>query len=310
MAGLRISLLGRLCVRRDELVIEGTHANKIWEFFCYLLLHQDHPHPREVLAAMLWGNSPTAQSKKYLRQALWQLQSCLNSQGSPAGDRLLQIEPDWVLLNSKADFWLDVAVFEQAFNLAHGVTGRDLDSQQARALREAVELYRGDLLEGWYQDWCLYERERLQNIYITILEKLMDHCEAHREYETGLGYGERILRCDRAREGTQRRQMRLQYLAGDRTAALRQYQACVDALEAELGVKPDKSTTLLYEQIRADYLSLTPSPPAAAPPADGKTDSLSKVLGTLKQLNLILNDVKRQIAQEIQTVEQILQDRR
>ena len=51
-------------------------------------------------------------------------------------------------------------------------------------------------------------------------------------------------------------------------------------------------------------------PPAAVTPADGKTDSLSKVLGTLKQLNLILNDVKRQIAQEIQTVEQILQDRR
>jgi DNA-binding SARP family transcriptional activator len=309
VAGLRISLLGRLCVQRDTLVIEGTHANKIWEFFCYLLLHQDHPHPREVLAAMLWGNSPTAQSKKYLRQALWQLQSSLNSPNGSAQQRLLQIEPDWVLLNSKADFWLDVAVFERAFNLAQGIAGRDLDSQRASALRDAVELYRGDLLEGWYQDWCLYERERLQNLYITILEKLMDHCEAHREYETGLRYGERILRCDRAREGTQRRQMRLQYLAGDRTAALRQYQSCVEALEEELGVRPDKSTTLLYQQIRADYLSMN-LPPAAITPADGKTDSLSKVLGTLKQLNLILNDVKRQIAQEIQTVEQILQDRR
>jgi DNA-binding SARP family transcriptional activator len=309
VTGLRISLLGRLCVRRDDLTIEGTGANKTWEFFCYLLLHPDHPHSREVLAALLWGNSPTAQSKKYLRQALWQLQSYLNPLACPADRRLLLIEPDWVLLNSKSDFWLDVAVFERAFNLAHGIAGRDLDDETASALREAVDLYRGDLLEGWYQDWCLYERERLQNLYIAILEKLMDHCEAHREYETGLGYGERILRSDRSREGTHRRQMRLQYLAGDRTAALRQYQCCAEALEEELGVKPDKSTTLLYEQIRADHLGTNPARAEALPP-DAKTDVLSTVLGNLKHLSFILNDIKHQLTQEIQTVEKILHDRR
>jgi len=40
-------------------------------------------------------------------------------------------------------------------------------------LQEAVRLSYADLLEGWYQDWCLYERERLQNIYLLILDKLM-----------------------------------------------------------------------------------------------------------------------------------------
>jgi hypothetical protein len=40
----------------------------------------------------------------------------------------------------------------------------DLNEAQAQLLKDAVNLYCGDLLEGWYQDWCLFERERLQSI--------------------------------------------------------------------------------------------------------------------------------------------------
>jgi two-component SAPR family response regulator len=93
-----------------------------------------------------------------------------------------------------------------------------------------VALYHGDLLEDWFQDWCLYERERLQNIYLAALDKLMDYCEASRDYDAGLAYGTRILRHDLARERTHRRLMRLYYLAGDRTSALRQYDRCVQIL--------------------------------------------------------------------------------
>src|SRR5205823_7801753 len=113
---------------------------------------------------------------------------------------------------------------EQAFTCTEGVSSRDLDDRQVQLLLGAVQLYQGDLLEGCYLEWCLAERERLQRMYLAMLDKLMGHCEAHREYETGLDYGLRILRCEPASERTHRRMMRLQYLAGDRTAALRQYQ--------------------------------------------------------------------------------------
>ena len=41
-------------------------------------------------------------------------------------------------------------------------------------------VYRGDLLEGCYQDWCLFERERLQNAYLAMLDKLMVRCHGDR----------------------------------------------------------------------------------------------------------------------------------
>ena len=132
-----------------------------------------------------------------------------------------------------------MAEFEQAFNLTRGTPGRQLDAQNVQILQNAVELYRGDLLEGWYQDWCLFERERLQNMYLTMLDKLIDYSEANELYEAGLAYGAHILRHDRARERTHRRLMRLHYLARDRTEALRQYERCVSSLDKELGVEPD-----------------------------------------------------------------------
>src|SRR6266567_6941814 len=106
MPTLSIQLFGKFCVWRDGQVLDGFDARKVQELFCYLLLHRDHSLPRETLASILWSETTTAQSKKNLRQALWQLQSALGSQNEPANDRLLLVDSDWVQLNSEADLWL------------------------------------------------------------------------------------------------------------------------------------------------------------------------------------------------------------
>ena len=62
---------------------------------------------------------------------------------------------------------------------------------------------------GWYEDWCLSEHERLQNMYLKMLDKLMGYCEAHGQVNSGLAYGEQVLRYDRASERTYQRMMRL-----------------------------------------------------------------------------------------------------
>ena len=40
-------------------------------------------------------------------------------------------------------------------------------------LRAHASVYDGDLFDGCYQDWCLLERERLQNVYLVLLDKEM-----------------------------------------------------------------------------------------------------------------------------------------
>jgi DNA-binding SARP family transcriptional activator len=309
MSTLSIQLFGKFCVRRNEQVSEGFDARKVQELFCYLLLHRDHSLPRETLASLLWPDTTTVQSKKNLRQALWQLQSALGSQTEAMNERILLVEPEWVQLNSEANIWLDVAVFEQTYNLVQRVPGQELDSQAAQKLQDAVQLYQGPLLEGWYQDWCLLERERLQSMYLAMLDKLMGYYEVYHDYETSVLYGMRIMCYDRGRERTHQQLMRLYYLLGDRAEALRQYERCAAALEEELGINPSKSTLALYRQIQADQLDepepmLVPNETHTS--LEVSTVPLLDVLGHLRCLEESLADLQNQVQQSIQKVKLVL----
>ncbi|HYT36005.1 MAG TPA: BTAD domain-containing putative transcriptional regulator [Ktedonobacteraceae bacterium] len=310
MVKICIQLFGKFCVRRDEQILDGFDARKVQELFCYLLLHRDHSLPREILASILWPDTTTAQSKKNLRQALWQLQSALGSQNQRLNDRIVLVEPDWVQLNSAANFWLDVAVFERTFNLVQKTPGQELDSSTAQLLQETVQLYQGPLLEGWYQDWCLLERERLQSLYLAMLDKLMSYCEVIHDYETGLLYGMRIMCYDRARERTHRRMMRLYYLLGDRAEALRQYERCAAALEEELGISPSKSTIAIYRQIQADQLDEpAPAPVEVDTSPEIPVPPLLEVLGHLAQMQRSLAQLQNEVQQSIQMVEMTLHEK-
>jgi DNA-binding SARP family transcriptional activator len=303
---LSISLFGKLSLREGATELAGLEGHKAQELLCYLLLYRDQPHAREKLSTLLWGGKSDNQSRKNLRQALWQLQASISSQATGRTNQpLLLVDSNWIQFNAEANAWIDIAEFEQAFTGLQSVPGRALGKQRAQSLEKVVDLYHGDLLEGCYEDWCLYERERLQNMYLAMLEKLIAYCEVHNRYPAGLAYGERILRLDGARERTHRRLMRLQYLAGDRTKALRQYERCVGALADELGVGPAARTVKLYEQIRSEQLLEGSN----IPTGEVTPSSLSEVLRRLNELKTVIDSAQQELKQDIKLVERAMNDR-
>lgn len=291
MDSLQVCLFGQLHIQRGDQMLTDQLPPKLQELFCYLLLSRDRPHSRETVASLLWATSSTAQSKRNLRQALWQLQRSTALCGSARNGDLFLVDAHWIQLNPSADLQLDVEALDQAYAHTEGVPGRALDANQVQALHEAVSLYRGDLLEGWFQDWCLCERERLQNIYLCVLDKLMDHCETCCQYEAGFAYGARVLQCDGARERTYRRLMRLHFLAGDRSAALRQYDLCVAALRRELDVAPSDRTIDLYRRVRNGQFRALPRTGLPSRGASGPAGSQCTDL--VAQLRLMQRDLAR-----------------
>jgi len=262
----------------------------------------------------LWSESPTSVSRKYLRQAFWQLRLAVQSEADSGPSRLLVVDRDSVRLDPRLKLWLDVDVFERAAAEVQGMAGEQLGAAEARVLADAVSLYRGDLLEGWYFDWCLCERERLQSTFILLLDKLMASAETTTQYEKGMAYGEVILRYDRARERTYQRMMRLQCLAGDRGGAIRQFQRCVAALDQELGVRPSRQTLEILDEIRADKLAKTVLLPTSQ--ATEKSNATVREsprfvssLARLHQLRNLLVTVQRRIQQDIRAVDQALSKR-
>lgn len=199
-------------------------------------------------------------------------------------------------------------MFEQAFASVQKIPGQTLQTCQVQRLQQAAELYQKPLLEGWYEEWCLQERERLQSMYLALLDKLMDYSEAHHDYETGLFYGMRVLCHERMRERTHRRLMRLHYFAGDRASALRQYERCAAILDEELGVKPSKRTAVLYKHILADQLEEPRLRDNPGPAPQETSPSLLEVLRALSQLQIFLADLQQQVQQHLQQAEQLLRE--
>jgi DNA-binding SARP family transcriptional activator len=303
---LKIRLFGKLSLLYNDHELECLQSAKAKELFCYLLLHRDHPHSREVLASLLWGDYTTAQSKKCFRQTLWQLQQVFHNLHTQNQIHLIEADGEYLRLNPNAEISLDVGMFEKAFAPVRCLKGEQLENKQAQLLRDAVSLYCGDLLEGWFQDWCIFHRERLQSMHLAMLDKLMSYCEFHRQYEDGLSFGERLLRQDNARERTYFSMMRLHYLAGDRGGALRKFHRCETALEKELGVKPARRTVELYDQIRSDQFSA----PALAR-AEREQSSPAKIrTGTfvprLRRLRWLLSSLHRRLERDIHEVDRAL----
>jgi DNA-binding SARP family transcriptional activator len=245
---LELQLFGTGQARYCDQPLPGFPTQQSCLLLCYLLLNRHHPHHRERLAALFWSEYPTTTARKYLRNALWRLRNALQSAGAPTDEYLL-ISDDSISFVNSSHYWLDIEVFETTITRYQDLSGQALTPEQAALLEEAVDLYIGDLLEGVYEDWCLYERERLSLLHLHALSKQIVFHEVNGTYERGLAYGERILAHDHTREKVHRQMMRLHWLLGDRNAALTQYKRCVQILREELGIPPMEETRLLYEQI-------------------------------------------------------------
>ncbi len=245
---LKVWLLGSGQARYYDRSLSGFPNQRACLLLSYLLLNRHHPHNRERLAAIFWGDYPTSTSKKYLRNALWRLRHVLQSAGVPADDYLL-ISDDSVSFIQTSPYWLDIEDFEKAAADTQDVSGPHLTTSQASQLETAADLYVGDLLSSIYDDWCLYDKERLRILYLSMLHKLMDYHSAEGTFERGLHCGIRILNYDNTRERVHRKLMWLHWRSGDRHAALAQYKRCQQILRDELSIRPMPATQQLYEMI-------------------------------------------------------------
>lgn len=303
---LQVFLLRRFRVYSNDQELKGLEGRKVQELFCYLVFHRNHPLSREHLASLLWNGNSEARARGYLRKALWHLQTAFGGADvSVRDDHLLKADSECIKLTPRKTLWLDIDVFEKAYESVKSISGKNLDATQVATLERAQSLYEGELLEGWDQDWCLCERERFHYIYLAMMDKLVDYFETSHSYEHGIEHALRILHFDRVHERTYQKLMRLYYLAGDRTSALREYERCAEVLIDELGVQPGPRIKALYQQVLTGALdngrSLEERPRETAPVVD-----LMNIVESLHQLQEAMGDLQGKVQREISLLENVL----
>jgi DNA-binding SARP family transcriptional activator len=247
MGPLEIRLLGTLSAERDGELITRFQSHRVRNLFSYLLLNRERAHPREYLAGLFWAEMDESRARHCLNTTLWRLQIALGQQESSSAPHLC-VDSQTIGFNTASDFQLDVADFESHCAWAERA-GSQAPERQAELYRQAVSLYRADLLLDCYEDWCLLERERLRVLYLRALGQLLAYHAAHQEYDAAIDFGLRILACDPLREEVHRDLIRLYVDANQPAAALRQYHACEHILSRELGVDPMPETQALLSEL-------------------------------------------------------------
>jgi DNA-binding SARP family transcriptional activator len=236
---LAVNLLGGFRASLASGVPCSLPTKRAQALLAYLALNPGRPCARDGLASLLWGERNDALARKSLRQTVYTLRKAL-----PDGHGvLLDVDGEGIVLNPAA-VDADVPRFER---LARETT--------PEALERAAELYRGDLLHGFvleeagFEEWLVAERERLRELAIEALAKLLAHRARTSETERAIETAARLLALDPLQEAVHRTLMRLYARQGRRATALRQYQMCVDLLQRELRAEPEVETKQLYQEL-------------------------------------------------------------
>lgn len=241
---VQVRLLGPVEVLRGEAPVRGFESRKALALFCFLAEHGE-PVTRDELVGFFWEDKTESLGRANLSRVLHNDGALLPG--------CLKVDRYTVQVARPTDFSLDVVEFEE-------LTRRG----DAASLEAAAALYRGDLMRDLtpdgcprFETWLAGEQERWRKRMTDVLHRLVALSRQQGLYAQALTYASRILDLDPWREDAHREIMLLHALAGERTAALMQYQKCRTILSGELGVEPSEETTRLYARIRTGALALS-----------------------------------------------------
>jgi DNA-binding SARP family transcriptional activator len=294
MGILQVALLGGVHVTHNNWLTEAKLTREIQALLAYLLLQRHRAHPREVLAGVFWAEHSQEKARRALNTALWRLKKALEPEGIPSGTYLISTHSDTVGFNCQSQYWLDVEVFEEETNHLMTHTPQTVKEPNVHELEKTLDLYRGELLEGLYDEWALRERERLRATYLKGLKYLVQHYKSHAAYEKAITYGQQILNMDPIREDIHREMMKLYLECGQRALAARQYGICQLALARELGISPMEETQQLYAQIFPEasksHLPLSTKEPC----------NFEQALGQLREVSHTIDLAREQVQEALQ----------
>jgi DNA-binding SARP family transcriptional activator len=191
-------------------------------FLIFLALRR-RPVRRSVVAAALWPHSDEARAGGNLRSAMWRLG------GTRAG--IVDVVTDGLVMCP------DVSVdLETVSRWAERVTAGSesvADLQVPDSIDAAL-----DLLPGWYDDWVVFERERVRARALHALEHVSRLLSAAGRHAQAVDAAIAAVCSEPLRESAQRALVLAHLAEGNQVEAHRSFHAYRSLLETELGVVP------------------------------------------------------------------------
>jgi len=269
---LELFLFGRVNINVNGREATGFNTRKDRALLIYLAV-TGMAQSREHLAGLLWSDLPESKALRNLRHALSHLRKAI-------GPAWFETTAD-VALTQKLPWRVDVQTLRTAVDHLATILPADRTRHEIETLRQALVLYRGEFLHGFYtqkatlfEEWVVTQRSETHLLALRGLEILAQQALIDGDYQQGLLATRRFLQLEAWSEPAHRLQMQLLAASGQRAAALAHYETCRQILMTELGVVPMPETTEIYRQIQSGHYSSgsveqqpeQPRYPSMAPP--------------------------------------------
>ncbi|MFC1879400.1 winged helix-turn-helix domain-containing protein, partial [Chloroflexota bacterium] len=194
MAKLTIRLLGTFHASIDAKPVTQFESNKVRALLAYLAVEPGQVHRREKLAALLWPEMPEKRARSNLSQAIYNLRHLIQDQGGQP--HYLNLTNTTVQFNAHSEHWCDAIEFTNIIQTSRQHKHPPLESCQecSESLQKAVELYRGDFLQGLtlannleFEEWRRIISERFYRQALWALKHLTAYYENQGEKQNALG---------------------------------------------------------------------------------------------------------------------------
>lgn len=239
-------LLGEFHCTVDDKPLQKIASRRSRNLLAYLVSHRAQPVLRDVLMDTFWPDAGEKAARNSLNVTLFNLRRAFK-----AGHdiEIVLFEDGAYQVNPALEIWVDADAFLGAIE-----AGQKLDAPaeaSIAAFESAIALYHGDFLaDAPYEDWAAQTREWLRLMYLDALDRLSRIYLERGQHAACIGLCQLMIAKDDCREDAHCLLMRCYARQDQHHLALRQYEACAEALQRELGVTPTPATEALARRIR------------------------------------------------------------
>jgi ATP/maltotriose-dependent transcriptional regulator MalT/DNA-binding SARP family transcriptional activator len=211
----------------------------------FLLLDADDPLSKEQIITELWPHFDE-QVNQTFHSTIHYLRKILGASSLLFQDGRYHLQ---LAATYGTSIWYDVQQFQScAFQAEQALAQQDRATAKTAWL-QMVELYRGDYGRPFYNNWCLARRRKFRNAYLEACRQLAQFAWHDQAYEESIEYWQRMLHIDDCLEEAHLGLMQCYARLGQRSQALRQYRACQDTLQQELGIEPEAALQQFYQSL-------------------------------------------------------------
>jgi LuxR family maltose regulon positive regulatory protein len=251
LVDLTINMLGPVGIVRDiarPFAADAWTTRRARDILCFIASRSHHRTPKDTIIDTFWRDTDLKAVEKNFHPTMSHVRKALNS-NQPLKQNFLVYRDGDYQLNPEFSYCIDTEEFDRL--IADGESARrERDLERCIACYEkAVALYRGEFMQGSYEEWVDEQRSYYREQYLRLLEALAGVAEKKTDWARSMDLAQRILHVDPFREDIHCMVMRSQAALGNRVAVKEQYETLRGLLQKELGVDPAMQTQKTYHEL-------------------------------------------------------------